>query len=448
MDEEAAEAPRSVGPYVILGTLGSGAFATVYKAQHTITTTVVALKCIAKRKLRSQVEFELLQREVNLMKGMDHPFIASFFEVLDDEKNFYIAIELVENGNLLNYINDNHGLKEGDARRIFYQLVTVLEYLHFEKRVVHRDLKAENVLLDRHYNIRLVDFGLSKAFTKGDPFLLTTCGSPAYVSPEIIKEQPYTAAADVWSAGILLYAMVVGALPFNADSVPLMLQQICTVNPVIPNGLSADLRNLLRRLLVKDPKGRIRLNEIRTHPWLADFEDADLLSEDFGLIKSFRTMDVQQLDNVVVSEMRALGYDVNGLMQELRNVQINPRTAAYKMLQRQRIIDEINNWQKVRVERCRKLKEEKMTLGEHPAVAKSQDQAGMLDPAKIAAPLVKKPDGSRHPAMGGGKKPRPMSLGLPRIRKRVNDKSKTVGVSVPLSPPLAPLRAEEAKAEE
>ena len=429
------EAPQSVGPYVVLEVLGRGAFATVYKAQHTITLTVVALKSIAKRNLRSQIEFELLQREVNLMKAMDHPFIASFFEVLDDEKNFYIAIELVENGNLLDYINDNHGLSENEARRIFYQLVTVLEYLHAEKRVVHRDLKAENVLLDRYNNIRLVDFGLSKAFTKGDPFLITTCGSPAYVSPEIIREQPYTSAADVWSAGIVLYAMVVGALPFSADSVPMMLQQVVTVNPILPNNLSPDLRNLLRRLLTKDPTARIRLPEILEHPWLAEYEEAGLTAEDSAVIKSFKAMDVQHLDTVVVSEMRTLGYDVTGLLQEVKGIQINPRTAAYKMLQRQKIVDEINNWQKERARKCRQLREDKVGLQERISVVKSQDQT-LDDPTKISAPVVKRPEGSG----AKGKRQRPMSLGLPRIRKRTGEKAKTVAVPVPLSPPLAPLK--------
>jgi serine/threonine protein kinase len=203
-EDDIVQAPAQVGNYQILEVLGSGAFATVFRARHRVTMGVVALKAIPKRKLRTMQEFELLQREVNLMKIMDHPFIAGLFGVLDDEENFYLVIELVENGNLLDYINTNKGLTEQQASRIFAQLASVLDYLHHEKHVVHRDLKAEDVLLDANYNIRVVDFGLSRAFTKGNPFLQTTCGSPAYVSPEIIKEEPYTAAADVWSSGILL----------------------------------------------------------------------------------------------------------------------------------------------------------------------------------------------------------------------------------------------------
>jgi serine/threonine protein kinase len=119
--------PAVSGPYQILNSIGSGAFATVYRALHTKTGCVVALKAIAKRTLKSMRDFELLQREVNLMKTMDHPFIATFFEVLDDEDNFYLAIELVGNGSLLEYISANSGLEEPIARRIFAQLVSVLD---------------------------------------------------------------------------------------------------------------------------------------------------------------------------------------------------------------------------------------------------------------------------------------------------------------------------------
>lgn len=416
------DTPQSVGSYVIIDTIGSGAFATVYRAQHRLTMCIVALKSIAKKKLRNQAEFQLLQREVNLMKGMDHPFIASFFEVLEDEKNFYLVIELVENGNLLDYINQNRGLSEQQARRIFYQLVTVLDYLHNEKRVVHRDLKAENVLLDRNYNIRLVDFGLSKAFTKNDPFLQTTCGSPAYVSPEIIREKPYTAAADIWSSGVLLYAMVVGTLPFNGDNISFMLQQILTVNPTIPNNLSPELRHMLMRLLVKDPASRIDIKEIKQHAWLAEFEDSRLMSEDFGLMSQLKVFNIQQLDSGVVSEMRILGYDTGGLVQELQVGQINPRTAAYKMLKRQRTIDEINNWQNARIQKCKQFQEEKLPLLDSPMFKSTEGKkpepiTPKLNPTPSQSAFKARPEPHpkhRFPAMP------------PRLRKRTNTNNEPV----------------------
>ncbi|OHT13370.1 CAMK family protein kinase [Tritrichomonas foetus] len=406
--KEEVEAPQQIGPYQILETIGTGAFATVFKAMHTITMVTVALKCIPKRQLKSKSEFELLQREVKLMRTMDHPFIASLFEVLDDEKNFYIAIEYVENGNLLDYINANKGLQEPEARKIFYQIITTLEYLHIERRVMHRDLKAENVLLDKFFNIRLVDFGLSKAFTKNDPFLMSICGSPAYVSPEIIKEKPYTTAADIWSCGVLLYAMVVGVLPFNGDNITNLLETILSVNPPIPLNLSPELRQLLLRLLNKDPRGRITIQEIKEHPWLADYEDSQIMSDDFGLIKSLKVMDVTSLDAGVLNEMRAFSYDLGGLLQEIKSCKINSRTAAYKILKRQRTIEEINNWQLVRPSKIQHLREEKLPM--------------------LSDSLMRQSDGSDTPPS------RKINIRQPRLRKRVNEPRKPNAPLKPLSP--------------
>ena len=341
---QAPEIPNQIGQYSILEILGSGAFATVYKAQHVLTMTPVAIKVIPKKNLRNKVEFELLQREVSLIKSMDHPFIAMFYEAVDDDKNFYLVQELVENGNLLDYINNCKGLSESQASHIFIQLISVLDYLHNVRHVVHRDLKAENVLLDRNNNIRLVDFGLSKAFTRDDPFLKTTCGSPAYVAPEIIREQPYTASADIWSAGILLYAMTVGQLPFNGENISYMLQQILLVNPRMPCHLTPPLRNLLERLLAKDPKSRVTISEIKNHPWIIEEPESCLFSSE----ASFEGLKVvgSQPDNGVISEMRILGFDTSGILQELSANQINSRTAVYKMLRRQRLMDELSQMNK------------------------------------------------------------------------------------------------------
>jgi serine/threonine protein kinase len=330
--------PSVIGPYKILESIGSGAFAIVYKALHTITDCVVALKAIAKRSLRSMQEFELLQREVNLMKTMDHPFIACFYEVLDDDTYFYLVIELAGNGSLLDHINANMGLTEQMARRIFAQIASVLDYLHTQKRVVHRDLKAENVLLDDALHIRVVDFGLSKNFSKSNPFLQTTCGSPAYVSPEIIREEPYTAAADAWSAGVLLYASVTGGLPFNGGNLTLMLQAILTATPVIPAQISPQLRSVILGLLSKDPRGRMTVRGALEHAWLTDAEDR----LDINAIALLKVHDVGELDSAVLAEMRVLGYDIAGLFQEIKAVTINARTAAYKMLRRKRMVEEFD----------------------------------------------------------------------------------------------------------
>jgi serine/threonine protein kinase len=338
------EVPEYVGPYRVVEPLGSGGFATVYKAIHEQTRCVVALKAIRKSGLRTMEEFELIRREVSVMKGMDHPFIASFFELLDDDNCFYLVIELVENGDLLEYINANNGLGEPQARRIFFQLVTVLNYLHREKRVAHRDLKAENVLLDSNHNIRLVDFGLSKPFSKDNPFLQTCCGSPGYVSPEIIREQPYTAASDVWSLGILLWAMLQADLPFYSDNMPTMLNLILTSQPNIPAHLSPELRDLIQRLLVKDPTHRITIPQILDHPWLSEYADSAM-----NVGNTLKIQDVAELDARVVTAMQTLGVSTDGLLERLNDGEIGHGIAIYKMLRRELLVSEINQWQRSRV---------------------------------------------------------------------------------------------------
>jgi serine/threonine protein kinase len=334
-----AEVPSQIGQYVFIEEIGAGAFAVVYKAQDMLTMVYVAIKVISKRNIRSKFEFDLLQREVNLIRTMDHPFIALFYEAIEDEKNFYLVQELVENGNLLEYVNKHKGLSEDEAAQIFIQLVSVLDYIHNTRHVAHRDLKAENVLLDRNNNIRLCDFGLSRAFTRDDPYLKTTCGSPAYVAPEVIREQPYTTSADIWSAGILLYAMVVGRLPFNADNISFLLQQIMTANPPIPISISQDLHDLINKILVKDPRARITITEIEEHPWL-QAQPQSRIFKDPQFEKFFIRREC--LDVNIISEMRILGFDTQTLTEEINDNEINRRTAVYKMLKREICIDQFN----------------------------------------------------------------------------------------------------------
>ncbi|OHT08314.1 hypothetical protein TRFO_04930 [Tritrichomonas foetus] len=167
-----------VGDYILERAIGSGTFASVLLGIHQVTKTKVAVKRISRQNFHDSDFEERFRREVDLIRKLDHPFIAEFYDVIQDDSNYYIIMELVENGNMLDYVNNNGELQENQARHYFCQLISVLEYLHEEKKIAHRDLKAENVLLDRHFNIRLIDFGLSNIFTDDDPFLKTACGSP------------------------------------------------------------------------------------------------------------------------------------------------------------------------------------------------------------------------------------------------------------------------------
>ena len=263
---------KVVGDYKLIRRAGRGSFATVWVAEQVQTGMPVAIKAIQNKSVSAPDAATRFAREINLIKQMDHPFIAKLFEIVKEEEYTYLVMEYVENGNLLDFVNNNGKLPETQARRYFSQLLSALEYLHNVRFVAHRDLKAENVLLDRNNNIRLIDFGLSNIFTEDNPQLSTACGSPAYAAPEMVCGKKYTKAADIWSAGVLLYAMVVGELPFDDDNIQKLLQKIAYTEPVYPSFLSHQLHDLLLKLMQKKPDQRITIEKIKEHPWFSASE--------------------------------------------------------------------------------------------------------------------------------------------------------------------------------
>ncbi|OHT11459.1 CAMK family protein kinase [Tritrichomonas foetus] len=167
-----------IGDYLLKEPIGNGSFSNVRLGEHRVCHTKVAIKIIPRNNFSDPEHLNRFHREVDLIKDLDHPLITEFFEVLEDDDNFYIIMEYVENGNMLDFVNNGGALTEERARHFFCQIISVLDYLHTEKNIMHRDLKAENVLIDRHDNIRLIDFGLSNMFSKENPYLKTACGSP------------------------------------------------------------------------------------------------------------------------------------------------------------------------------------------------------------------------------------------------------------------------------
>jgi serine/threonine protein kinase len=290
------------------------------------------------------------------------------------------------------------------------------------KFVVHRDIKAENVLMDRNAHIRLVDFGLSKAFSKVNPFLQTPCGSPAYAAPEIVRHETYTAAADIWSAGIFLYAMRAGIFPFYNENTGIMLNDILISPPPMCPTMSQDLRDLIAMCLVKDPAGRATLKQIKDSKWLAEVQHPQLRKEDEAAIASLRVSDV---DPDLMEEMRQLEFDVSKLKDVLRDGVMNEVTASYKVMRRERMIDQIDMWQIRRAQKIEQLKsEQRIKLAESAKLAKSTE-AYLIRPVvgrKTAAskkaepvPMARLPFG-RGGGLVGHAKRRPSPLPVMGVR--------------------------------
>lgn len=198
---------QAIGQYLIVGNLGSGTSAKVKLAENKITHEKVAIKILKKANLEKRPNvYAKLQREIALMSLFEHPHILKLYEVFESEQHLHIVLEYAENRELLDLLVQQHVLHEAEGIELFRQIIYALEYLHIHG-ICHRDLKPENILLDEHNNIKLADFGFAR-WMKTD-VANTSCGSPHYAAPEVIRAQPYSGrAADIWSAGVILFAML------------------------------------------------------------------------------------------------------------------------------------------------------------------------------------------------------------------------------------------------
>lgn len=328
-----------IGNYSVIEQIGEGGYSVVYKARHTITGIYVALKCLGKDKPKTPC-LAKIEKECRLMQSIDHPFIATYYEFFEDEENYYIAMEYVERGSLLEKINSEEGIDEDTARKVFVQLIFALDYLHNEKKIAHRDIKAENILFDRDNNIRLIDFGLSNSFEAPDTLFQTACGSPNYIAPEVVKRKGYTNLSDVWSAGVVLYAMLIGKLPFYDKNIKKVIEQIVFEEPDYPIHMNPEARLTIQKILIKDPTQRITINELLQEPWLVSFKEY----KDYLFIKGtnrFKVMNSQFIDVRVIDMMKLLNINVDTLKDDVTNGNITQTLIAYKMLKRNEVKNDI-----------------------------------------------------------------------------------------------------------
>lgn len=235
-------------------------------AEHTITGQKVAVKILNKGKIKHMEMAEKVRREINILNMCTHPHIIRLYEVIDTPTDIFVVMEYVSGGELFDYIVSKGRLPQDEARKFFHQIISGIEYCHYHK-IVHRDLKPENLLLDNEYNIKLADFGLSNVIHDGD-FLRTSCGSPNYAAPEVISGNLYAGAeVDVWSCGVILYALLCGTLPFDDESIPNLFKKIKSGMYALPSHLPPPAKELIMRMLVVDPMKRLTISEVRQHPW-------------------------------------------------------------------------------------------------------------------------------------------------------------------------------------
>jgi len=263
------ESPKNlleIGDYVLVKPLGMGAFGKVKQGVHKRTGTKVAIKVMAKKKIKETKMAEKVHREINCQKKLSHPHVVRLYEVIDTPTHIFVVLEFCSGGELFDYIVSRGKLELEDARRMFQQLICALDYSHHHS-VIHRDLKPENVLLDERANVKIADFGLCNTTKDGD-FIKTSCGSPNYAAPEVISNSFYAGPeVDVWSAGVIFYALMCGSLPFDDDNIPNLFRKIKSGFFYMPSHLTGMAKDLISRMLTVDPLKRITIKEIRQHPW-------------------------------------------------------------------------------------------------------------------------------------------------------------------------------------
>lgn len=254
--------------YILDQTLGSGAYAKVKSAMSVSLNTLVAIKIIDKFKAPPDILNKFLPREIETLRAMKHSDrIVQLIDLIVTPNEVYIVMEMAENGDLLDFINKSKILSEPIARILFSDLVEGMSACH-EKGIVHRDLKCENLLLDKDNRLKIGDFGFARVANKR--FMSTFCGSLAYAAPEIISGKIYSGQeVDIWSMGIVLYAMVCGKLPFRDNSPRMLMHQIYDGVTFPGNAeLSEQCKDLIKSILRPSAGDRATMLEIKEHPWM------------------------------------------------------------------------------------------------------------------------------------------------------------------------------------
>uniref|UniRef100_A0A3P9MVJ3 MAP/microtubule affinity-regulating kinase 3 n=1 Tax=Poecilia reticulata TaxID=8081 RepID=A0A3P9MVJ3_POERE len=318
-----SEEQPHVGNYRLLKTIGKGNFAKVKLARHVLTSKEVAVKIIDKTQLNSS-SLQKLFREVRIMKMLNHPNIVKLFEVIETEKTLYLVMEYASGGEVFDYLVAHGRMKEKEARAKFRQIVSAVQYCH-QKCIVHRDLKAENLLLDADMNIKIADFGFSNEFTLGNK-LDTFCGSPPYAAPELFQGKKYDGPeVDVWSLGVILYTLVSGSLPFDGQNLKELRERVLRGKYRIPFYMSTDCENLLKKFLILNPSKRGSLEQIMRDRWMNVGYEEDELKPYIEPLPDYK-------DPRRTEKMLRMGYSQEEIQDSLLNQKYNEVMATFLLL--------------------------------------------------------------------------------------------------------------------
>ena len=343
-----------IGNYEIIKTIGEGTFGKVKLAKNIPTNELVAIKILEKAKLNDKEDLNNIMKEIKFLKTFNHINIISLYEIIETEMNYYIIMEYAEN-ELFSYIVENNYLDEETASFFFIQIIFSIEYIHKKKKIAHRDLKPENILLTNNNEIiKIIDFGLANIYkNKKNELLETSCGSPCYAAPEMILGKKYYGIdVDIWSSGIVLFAMVSGFLPFEDDDNENIYRKVVLGKFDLPDHLSFECKDLINKILIGNPKKRIKINDIKKHKFLQKgflkMKFINFYNRYFNKVYSYDSL---QIYDFVVKDMISKNL-VNGKYEEdiinnIKNNNFNEITTIYKLLvkkyERDKLYNQNNN---------------------------------------------------------------------------------------------------------
>lgn len=323
--------PKMLGQFILGEKLGQGAFGFVRLGKDSYTGERVAIKELEKERITKKADKIRIEREIKILKSIRHNNIIQLFSVIQTPVHIFFIMEYASGRELFEYISSKQRLNEYEACRLFQQIISGIDYLH-KLRIIHRDIKPENLLLDSRNNIKIIDFGLSNLYSKGD-FLSTACGSPCYAAPEMLKGKKYKPnPVDIWASGIVLFAMLCGYLPFEEESNDLLYKKILEGNYIIPHFVSEQGKSMLKRLLSTNPKLRISIKQIKEHKWFNLVKQEENIHE--GL---FTNLNVIPIDEEIVNEMEAYQFTKEEIRESVLMNKHNNITTAYYLLMKKKM---------------------------------------------------------------------------------------------------------------
>jgi len=315
-------------------TIGEGTFGKVKLGTHILTGERVAVKVLEKERIVEIADVERVAREIHILKLIRHAHIIQLYEIIETPRQLYLIMEYASGGELFDYIVQHSRAEEPEACRFLHQILAGVEEVH-SMRVVHRDLKPENLLLDERKDIKIVDFGLSNTY-KENQLLQTACGSPCYAAPEMIAGHRYVPSmVDIWSCGVILFALVCGYLPFEDQNHAELYKKILNAEYEIPGFISAEVADLISGMLTIDPTRRMTLDDIRKHIWYRQIPEASISG---GIVSDPKAAPAacKILDEEILEQLDNFGFTREYAVRCLQTNKHNNVTTTYYLLKEKR----------------------------------------------------------------------------------------------------------------